>query len=83
MADFVHLTVAANGRVVIPADFRSRLGLVGGGQVIARMVDNSVVLEPVSAAIRRAQVAVSRYVPQGTALSEELIADRRKAALDE
>lgn len=31
-------------------------------------------------AIKRAQAVVRSYVPEGTSLSEELIADRRKEA---
>jgi AbrB family looped-hinge helix DNA binding protein len=74
------LTIAANGRVVIPANMRAELGLYGGGQVVARLVDGAVVLEPVAAAVRRAQAMVRRYIPQGTGLVDELIADRRAEA---
>ena len=34
-----NLTVAPNGRVVIPAAMRAALGLEGGGRVVARLVD--------------------------------------------
>ena len=75
-----NLTIAANGRVVIPANMRAQLGLQGGGKLVARLVDGAVVLEPVDAAIRRAQAMVAKYVPDGTGLVDELIAERRAAA---
>jgi AbrB family looped-hinge helix DNA binding protein len=75
-----NLTIAANGRVVIPANMRAALGLQGGGKLVARLVDGTIVLEPLDAAIRRAQAMVARYVPPGTSLIEELMAERRRAA---
>lgn len=75
-----NLTVASNGRVVIPAPMRAALGLQGGGKVIARLVDGTVVLEPQDAAIRAAQAMVARYVPQGSGLVDELIAERHAAS---
>jgi len=74
------LTIASNGRVVIPANMRAEIGLQEGGQVVARLVDGAVVLEPVAVAVRRAQAMVRRYIPQGSDLVDELIADRRRAA---
>jgi AbrB family looped-hinge helix DNA binding protein len=76
----VTLTIASNGRVVIPANMRAVLGLQDGGKVVARVVDGAVVLEPADAAVRRAQAMVRRYVPEGAGLVEELIAERRAAA---
>jgi antitoxin PrlF len=75
-----NLTIASNGRVVIPANMRAELGLQGGGKLVARLIDGAIVLEPLDAAIRRAQAMVARYVPPGTGLIEELMAERRKAA---
>lgn len=72
-----NLTIAPNGRLVIPANMRAELGLQGGDRLVARVVDGAIVLEPLDAAIRRAQAAVARYVPQGSGLVEELIAERR------
>jgi antitoxin PrlF len=69
------LTLAANGRVVIPANMRAALGLSDGGKLVARLVDGAIVLEPVDAAIRRAQAMVARYAirrpqPRGRADAE-------------
>ncbi len=74
------LTIAPNGRVVIPANMRAELGFQHGGKVIARIVNGTVVLEPIEAAIRRAQEMVRKYVPDNVDLVAELIAERRAAA---
>jgi len=75
-----NLTIAPNGRVVIPANMRAEMGLQAGGKVLARLVNGAVILEPIEAAIQRAQDMVRKYVPVGTPLVAELIAERREAA---
>jgi len=75
-----NLTVTSNGRMVIPAAMRAALGLQGGGNVVARLVDGTIVLEPQDAAIRGAQAMVARYVPRHSGLVDELIAERHAAA---
>jgi len=77
------LTIAPNGRIVIPANMRAELGWQGGSKLLARLVDGTVVLEPVDAAIRRAQELVSQYVPKNTGLVDELISERHTAAENE
>jgi AbrB family looped-hinge helix DNA binding protein len=74
------LRIAANGRVVIPADIRSELGLKGGDKLVVRVVDGAVVLEPVRTAIRRARANFRKYVPSDASLAAELIEERRRAA---
>lgn len=73
------ILVPANGRVVIPAAARAALGVTGGGKLVARLVDGALVIEPVEVAVRRAQALIARYVPAGTNLADELIAERRHA----
>jgi AbrB family looped-hinge helix DNA binding protein len=74
------LNLAPNGRLVIPVAMRAALGLEAGGKLVARLVDGAIVLEPVGAAIARAQAMVARYVPANVSLVDELIAERRAAA---
>ena len=74
------VNVAANGRVVIPADLREKLGVRGGGKMIARLVNGALVLEPRDVAIRRARQLVAKYVPKDADLVAELIAERRAEA---
>jgi AbrB family looped-hinge helix DNA binding protein len=75
-----NLTIAPNGRLVIPLSMRAELGCQAGGKIMARLVDGAVILEPVDAAIRRAQAMVRQYVPQGAGLVDEMIAERHTAA---
>jgi AbrB family looped-hinge helix DNA binding protein len=75
-----NLTVAPNGRVVIPASMRAALGCAHGGTLLARLTGGVVILEPVDAAIRRAQDIIARYIPPGSGLVDELIRDRRDEA---
>ena len=79
----INLTMASNGRVVIPASMRAELGLRDGEKLIARIVDGAVVLEPVSVAIRRAQALVARYISPESGIVDELISERRAAADNE
>ncbi len=75
-----HLMVAANGRVVIPADIRAALGVKDGGKLIARVENGALVLETVHAALAKVQAMIREYVPEGTSLVDELIAERRAEA---
>ena len=78
------LTVAANGRLVIPAAMRARLGLKDGGKLIARIDDDgALVLETIHAAVARARAMVRKYVPDTTGKLDEFIAERHAAARDE
>ena len=74
------LMVAPNGRVVIPADMRSVLGVKDGGKLIARIENGALVLESVQAALAGVQAMVRAYVPEGVSLVDELIAERRAEA---
>lgn len=75
-----HLTVAPNGRLVIPASMRAEIGLLRGGKVLARIDNGAVVLEPIELAVGRARALVRRYVPEGVSLANELIGERHDAA---
>jgi antitoxin PrlF len=79
----VQLSVAPNGRVVIPAEMRAALGCQSGGKLLARLENGVLLLEPVDVAVRRAQEMVRRYVPAGAELTAELLAERRDAAQHE
>jgi bifunctional DNA-binding transcriptional regulator/antitoxin component of YhaV-PrlF toxin-antitoxin module len=62
---------------------RAQIGLRRGEKIVARVEDGAVILEPVDAAIRRAQALVAQYVPKNVDLVQELIDERRQAAMDE
>jgi AbrB family looped-hinge helix DNA binding protein len=75
-----HITLAANGRIVIPAAMRAALSLTEGSRIVARVEDGVLVLEPIEAAIRRAQAMAAPYGAAGVSLADELTTDRRAAA---
>ena len=74
------LTVSANGRVVIPARIRTELGLRPGEKLVVRICDGALVLEPISAAIKRAQALIRRCAALSPSPVDELLSERRAAA---
>jgi AbrB family looped-hinge helix DNA binding protein len=77
------VAMASNGRLVIPANVRAELGMQDGGNFILHMQNGELRLEPIQAAVARAQAIVRRYVPETVRLVDELNEDRRRAAEDE
>lgn len=75
--------LGAGGRIVIPADMRSAMGLKEGDALQMRVVDGELRLISQQAALKRAQNLVRQYVPEGVKLVEELIAERRAEARGE
>jgi AbrB family looped-hinge helix DNA binding protein len=75
--------MAANGHLVIPAGVRSELGLQNGGTFIVHVQDGQIRLEPIHAAVARAQAIVRRYVPETASLVAELTEDRQREAAAE
>ena len=73
-----HVAMAPNGRLVIPANVRSELGMPDGGNFIVHVEDGQIRLEPIQAAVTRAQAIVRRYVPEDVSLVDELTEDRRR-----
>jgi AbrB family looped-hinge helix DNA binding protein len=69
-----------NGRVVIPAAFRAALGVEAGDELVMQLDDNELRITTLKHRLERAQNRVRSYVKAGTLLSDELIAERRKAA---
>ena len=78
-----HVTIASNGRIVVPASLRQELGLHGGEKLNIRVVDGTLVLEPISATIARIQAVVRKRIPDNISLVDELIAERRAASENE
>ncbi len=72
-----------NGRVVIPAEMRKRMGLSAGDTLCLRVVDGVLTMESHRARIRRIQESMRQLIPPGRCLSDELIADRREEARSE
>ena len=75
--------VNANGRVVIPAAFRKRLGIRVGDELVLRVEEDELRITTLKRNLARAQRLVRKHVKPGTSLVNELIAERRKAARHE
>ena len=80
--DSAHVVMAANGRVVIPANMRAEIGLAEGGTMVARVENGVVILEPYKLAIDRVRAMVRQFAPvaPGVSVVDEFIADRRAEA---
>ncbi len=82
MSDLV-TRIGPGGRVVLPAAYRRALGLEAGDRVVLVLGEDAITVLSPGKALARAQEVVRRYVPQGTSLSSELIAERRREAARE
>lgn len=71
--------VGPQGRIVIPARMRERLGIGAGERLVARVEDGRVILEKREYVLKRVRgrfAGVSRDV----SLADELISERRQEA---
>jgi len=72
--------LSENGRIVIPAEIRQKLGLSPGDTVLLSVEGYVLKIEPQRARIRRIQESMRQLLPPDRVLSDELIADRREEA---
>ena len=81
----IEIKVAANGRMVLPADVRRRLGLENGGKLILNEGEFAVELMTIQQRVAKAQALYQKYSrgnPQSTV--DDLIAQKRlDAALED
>ena len=63
--------------MIIPAEFRRALGFEDGDEVILHVDEDGLRISTPAQAISRAQSLVRRYVPEGSDLSGEFVAERR------
>ena len=77
------LRVNENGRVVIPASFRKALGINIGDEVVLLIDDDELRVTTVKRRVQLAQRLVRKHVKAGSALVDELIAERREASKHE
>jgi AbrB family looped-hinge helix DNA binding protein len=70
-----------NGRIVIPAAIRQRMGLKPGDAVVLTLGNDGVLrVESQLAKIRQVQAEFRRFTETGVLASDELIAERRQQA---
>ena len=80
MSDTSVVSVGPKGRVVIPAGIRRELGIQEGSELVALVEGAAVVLVP-RAAIKARLRSMFAEVPGS--MRDELIAERRAAAVEE
>ena len=83
MTPKARMRINPNGRVVIPASFRKRLGMRVGDEVVLRIEDDELRITTLRRNIERAQRLVRKHVKRSVSLVDELIAERREAARNE
>jgi AbrB family looped-hinge helix DNA binding protein len=73
----IEVTVGPQGRLVVPAPLRRRLGIEPGDVLVARAQDDRLVFERRESILARAR---NRYahVPEDVSLADELIKQRRE-----
>ena len=74
------VSVAENGRVVLPAVLRRRLNVLRGGTIVIREEDGRLLLESVDDAIGRAQALIRKFAPDVTGVVDEFLSERRVEA---
>lgn len=71
--------VGPQGRLVIPADIRRKLGISPGDVLIAMVEDGRLVLEKRETVLQRLRQRFA-HIPPGVSLADELISERRAEA---
>ena len=75
----IEVTVGPQGRLVVPAALRRRLGIETGDVLIASAQQDRLVLEPRDAILSRVRQRLA-VVPADVSMVDELIAERREEA---
>ena len=78
----IEVTVGPQGRLVVPAPLRRRLGIEAGDVLVARAQDERLVLERRDAILARVRGRLAA-VPDDVSMVDELIAERREEAARE
>ena len=79
----IRTKLGQGGRLVIPTEYRRRLGLKPGDEVLLRLDEEGLHVSTPAQAVARAQALVRRYVPAARNFSDELISERRAEAARE
>jgi AbrB family looped-hinge helix DNA binding protein len=75
----IEVTVGPQGRLVVPATLRRRLGIEAGDVLIASAQQDRLVLERRDAILSRVRQRLA-VVPADVSMVDELIAERREEA---
>lgn len=78
----ISLQLSPEGRILIPQQIRTALGIMPSSSLHARIVDGGLLLEPAHKQLGRffSRFAKQRFAATGGSVSDELIAERRAEA---
>lgn len=76
------IRVGEQGRIVIPAEIRQKMAIDAGSTLVARLENNTLILEKPDAVLKRLQARFQK-IPSGISLADELMSERRAEALAE
>ncbi len=78
----ISLQLSPEGRILIPQQMRTALGITASSSLHARIVDGGLLLEPAHKQLSRfyGRFAKQRFALAGASVSDELIAERKAEA---
>lgn len=77
------ITVGKHGRIVIPADYRQKLGIQEGSELLILFRDGKLELHPAGYRLEQARAIYRKRVSMDRDPVQELIDERREEACDE
>lgn len=77
------LELKEGGRLLLPAELRTALGIGEGDILMAEIVDGELRLTSQATAVARAQQVVQQFIPAGSTVVDDFIAERRREARKE
>jgi AbrB family looped-hinge helix DNA binding protein len=72
--------IVDGGKLIIPAQFRRKLGIDVGDTVVVEMDEDGLHVRSLTSAVRQAQNIVRGFVPDDAHLADDLSAERRAEA---
>jgi AbrB family looped-hinge helix DNA binding protein len=72
--------IVDGGKLIIPAQFRRKLGIDVGDTVVVEMDEDGLHVRSLTSAVRHAQNIVRGFVPEDAHLADDLIVERRAEA---
>lgn len=75
-----HLKVDATGRMVLPAELRREMAVIGGGVLVGIKDSHGLRLQSKDEVLHQAQEYFTSLVPADRVLSDELLKERRDEA---
>ena len=74
----IQVNIAANGRMILPADIRKRLGLADGGALLVEETADGLLLRTVAQSVALARSLARKYIADKPEASVEgFLANRR------